>query len=360
MIALILAMTNIVCPHDYKVRHDDQMKRIFIMLMLLQLLVALRAVSMSEGAITPESSITLGKLISPESVLPGQNFTVNVSVTYSCRQRTMSNIGIYDLNSDSMLDPRVFYLEGDGSKSFLLNIRAPPAEGELKLEALLRYWYAERWIYENESLHRTFSVRISGRESPEMTLKLPIKDVAIGINDAKIKTDTLGVAKIRTKPGRYRVEVPQIINLTTDSRLSFLKWSDGTTSNPLILEINGDTALDAEYGTEYYLTVKSTLSSIQGEGWYPVDFNATISVPRSVCGPADSWIVPEKYVFKSWRGDSGASASSTQIKMSSPKTVEAEWQIEQTPRLHVTALILIIICNIGIVGVILSRMRNHA
>jgi|GEM_PF-1730286 len=343
-----------------KVRHDDQMKHIFIMLMLIQLLVALQAGGLSEGAITTESKITLGKLISPESVPPGQKFTVNVSVTYSCRQRTMSNIGIYDLNSDSMLDPRVFYLEGNGSKSFLLNLRAPPEEGELKLEALLRYWYAERWIYENESLHRTFSVRISGRESPEMTLKLPIKDVVIRINDAKIKTDTLGVAKIRTKPGRYRVEVPQIINLTADSRLSFLKWSDGTTSNPLIFEINGDTALDAEYGTEYYLTVKSSLSSIQGEGWYPVDFNATISVPRSVCGPADSWIVPEKYVFKSWRGYSGASASSTQIKMSSPKTVEAEWQIEQTPRLHVTALILIVICNIGIVGVILSRMRNHA
>jgi hypothetical protein len=168
------------------------------------------------------------------------------------------------------------------------------------------------------------------------------------------------VAKIRTKSGRYRVEVPQIINLTTDSRLSFLKWSDGTTGNPLILEINGDTALDAEYGTEYYLTVKSSLSSIQGEGWYPADFNATISVPISVYGPADSWIVPEKYVFKSWRGDLGASASTTQIKMSSPKTVEAEWQIEKTPRLHVTALILIIMCNIGIVGVILSRMRNHA
>jgi hypothetical protein len=343
-----------------KARHDDQMKRMFILLMLLQFLVALQAVGLSEGAITPESKITLGKLISPESVSPGQKFTVNVSVTYSCRQRTMSNIGIYDLNSDTMLDPRVFYLEGNGSKSFLLNLRAPPAEGELKLEALLRYWYAERWIYENESLHRTFSVRISGHESLEMTLELPIKDAVIRINDAKIKTDSLGVAKIRTKPGRYRIEVPQIINLTADSRLSFLKWSDGATSNPLILEINGDTALDAEYGTEYYLTVKSSLSSIQGEGWYPVDFNATISVPRSVYGPADSWIVPEKYVFKSWRGDSGASASSTQIKMASPKTVEAEWQIEQTPRLHVTALVLIIICNIGIVGVILSRMRNHA
>ncbi len=99
---------------------------------------------------------------------------------------------------------------------------------------------------------------------------------------------------------------------------------------------------------------------IQGEGWYPVDFAATISVPRSLYAPADSWIVPEKYAFKNWRGDLSGSVSTTQIKMSSPKTVEAEWQIEQIPRLHVMALVLIIICNIGIVGVILSRMRNHA
>jgi hypothetical protein len=334
------------------------MKRILLLIMFLQILVVTQAGNVSLGmAASPEPKVLLGTLTFPEKVLPSQEFEVNISVTYFCKERTMSNIGIYDFGSEMIREPRVFFLEGNGSKSFQFNFQAAPTESEMKYEALLRYWYNGGWVYENKSLQQPFSVRVTDEIS--MRIILPEPDSKIKLDEMENQTDSYGVFTSTVKPGRHLINVPREINLTKDSRLIFLRWSDGSTSNPTVTEIQGDTNLTAQYETEYYLTVRSNLGETQGEGWYPSGSTATFSVPRSV---QNSILKPaEENVFKKWSGDSDAVTSTAQITMTSPKNVVAQWQISQTANFAIPVIpiaLIIMIIDTGMLAYIVLRRRR--
>ncbi len=333
------------------------MRRFILLMVLVQILGTSQAVSASWSAIAPpEPEIALGEVILPERVLLGGDFVVNISVTYSCRQRTMSNIGIYDSDSGKILDPRIFYLEGDGSKSFLFKIQAPPSEGESKFEALMRYWYLERWVYEDESLQKPFSVKVT--DKIRLSVILPAPSSRVKVDSVELNTDHLGVAQTSAMIGRHLIEVPQKMSLTDKTRLGFLRWSDGSVSNPRVVETQDDTTLTAEYETEHYLSVGSSFGHAQGEGWYPAGSTATFSVPNSVPGPNILGFTPEEYTFTGWRGDTDAVTPTAKIKMTSPKTVEALWQTDQEPRILIALSLLIIVFDGAILGyVVLRRLR---
>lgn len=334
------------------------MKRIILLIIFLQILEVTQAVNVSLGmAPSTEPKISLGTLTFPEKVLPSQKFEVNISVTYSCQERTMSNIGIYDFSSEMIIEPRMFFLEGNGSKSFLFNFQAASTESELKYEALLRYWYQGGWVYENKSLQQPFSVNVT--DETRMRIILPESDSKIKIDEMENHTDSYGVFTSTVKPGRHLINVPREINLTKDSRLIFLRWSDGSTSNPTVTEIQGDTNLTAQYETEYYLTVRSDLGETQGEGWYPSGTTATFSVPRSV---RNSILNPdEENVFKKWSGDSDAVTPTAQITMTSPKNVVAQWQVSQTSNIVIPIIpiaLIIMIIDTGMLAYIVLRRRR--
>ncbi len=334
------------------------MKRIILLIIFLQILEVTPAVNVSLGmAPSTEPKVSLGTLTVPEKVLPSQKFEVNISVTYSCKERTMSNIGIYDFSSEMISEPRVFFLEGNGSKSFLFNFQAAPTESELKYEALLRYWYQGGWIYENKSLQQPFSVNVT--DEIRMSIILPEPDSKIKIDEMENHTDSYGVFTSTVKPGRHLINVPREINLTKDSRLIFLRWSDGSTSNPTVAEIQGDTNLTAQYETEYYLTVRSDFGETQGEGWYPSGSTATFSVPRSV---RNSILNPfEENVFEKWSGDSDALTPTAQITMTSPRNVVAQWQVCQTSNIVISIIpiaLIVMIIDTGILAYIVLRRRR--
>ncbi|MBS7623653.1 hypothetical protein KEJ39_08305, partial [Candidatus Bathyarchaeota archaeon] len=95
-------------------------------ILLIQVLLVTFLIGTSSGVISePTPFLALDRVVFPSVVLPGQEFTINVSVIYSCKQRTMMNVGVYNYNSDVIMDPLVVFLEGNGSKSFLFYTRAP-------------------------------------------------------------------------------------------------------------------------------------------------------------------------------------------------------------------------------------------
>jgi hypothetical protein len=303
----------------------------------------------------PEPLVKIDEISFPDWVLKGQNFSVNISVVYSCEKRTMCNIGIYDYNVEKMMDPRIFYLEGNGTEFIVLSLYAS-SEKQLRFETLLRYWYLDGWIYQKESLHRPFSINVT--ESFQLTLLMPNPNIAIKIGNEEFKTDHLGIVKTSIKPGKYLLEVPQKINSTDNIRLSFIGWDDGSKSNPRLTYVKHDINLSAEYEKEYYLNVNSSIGDTQGNGWYPSGSVATFSVPDSIYIPILQ-IIPEKYLFIKWTGDSDSTTSVSKIAMVSPKTVVANWKLDETPRILIIFPLIIILFDLTILGYIVKRGRRN-
>ena len=304
----------------------------------------------------PEPMIEISDIKYPERVLQGQNFAVNISVVYSCEKRTMCNIGIFDHNIEKTIDPRMFYLEGNGTEFIILDLQAT-SEKQLVYEVLLRYWYLNGWIYQKESLRRSFS--INSTDSFHFLLLMPTPNVIVKIDNVEIETDNLGIVNAKVKPGKYLVEVPQKINSTKDTRLSFIGWNDGLKINPRLTYVHHDTNLSAEYEKEYYLNITSSLGYIQGNGWYASGSLATFSVPYSIYVPGVLQIIPDKYSFIKWTGDLNTTSSVSQIVMTSPKTVEANWQLDEISRIIILSSITIILFDLAILGYLAKRRRKN-
>jgi len=343
---------------------SDEMKHSTPYVLLIQVLLASQVLSISYGAIAASPPfVSLGKVTFPDHVLAGQEFTINVSVIYSCKQRTMINVGVYNYNYETIMDPRVIFLEGNGSRSFLFHAKAPLNEGDLTFEALLRYWDREGWIYRNETLHRRFSVEVSGRavdDTVQVIIVLPNPNktpLTIEWSGTELRSDQLGFVRINAKAGKYLVEIPQKVYLKNNTRLNFLRWDDGSSSNPRIIEIRNDVTLTPLYEVEYYLSVTSEIRESSGGGWYPNGSVATFSVPPSVLEYARS-VIPQEHRFTKWSGDSDAKASIAQVMMSSPKTVRAMWQVNQTPGMVILASITIMVFDLLILSYIALRRRR--
>lgn len=333
------------------------MKYKLAILFLLFIFIIFRPAGIVQAIIAePEPLIEISDIKFPVKVLQGQNFAVNISVVYSCEKRTMCNIGIYDYNIEKTVDPRIFYLDGNGTEFIILYIQAS-SEKQLQFEALLRYWYLNGWIYEKESLRRQFSVNVAN--SLKLTLLLPSPNTTIKIENEAVNTDNLGIVKNSLKPGKYLVEVPQKINSTINTRLSFIEWSDGVKSNPRATYVLHDTNLTAEYEKEYYLNVNSSLGGTQGSGWYTSGSTATFSVPDSILVIGVFQIIPDKYLFSKWTGDSDAKNYLSQIVMNSPKTVVANWQLDEMVRILILLSTIIILFDLVILGYIAKRRRRN-
>jgi hypothetical protein len=316
----------------------------------LFIFIAFRPVGTVQAIISePEPMIEINDIIFPENVLQGQNFAVN-------EKRTMCNIGIYDYNIEKTIDPRMFYLEGNGTEFIILSLQAS-SEKQLAFEAFLRYWYLNGWVYQKESLRRPFSIIVT--DSVQLTLWMPTPNITIKLDNEEIETDYLGIVKTSVKPGKYLVEVPQKISSTNNTRLSFIGWNDGSKSNPRLTYVQHDTNLTAEYENEYYLNVNSSFGITQGNGWYSTGSVATFSVPDLIYIPSILQIIPDKYSFIKWTRDSDATTSNSKIVMTSPKTVEANWQLDETPRILILLSTIIIVLDFAILGYIAKRRRKN-
>ena len=322
----------------------------------LLIFITLRSVGPIQAVISePEPKIEISDIEYPERVIQGQNFPVNISVVYSCEKRTMCNIGIYDYNIEKTIDPRMFYLEGNGTEFIILYLQAT-SEKQLVLEALLRYWYLNGWIYQKEFLRRPFSINVT--DSFQLSLLMPTPNVIVKIDNVEIETNNSGIVNTRVEPGKYLVEVPKKINSTNNTRLSFIGWNDGLKSNPRLTYVQHDTNLTAEYEKEYYLNINSSLGHIQGNGWYASGSLATFSVPNSIYVSGVLQIIPDKYSFIKWTGDLNATSSVSEIVMTSPKTVEANWQHDEISRNIILLSTTIILFDLGILGYLAKRRRK--
>ena len=135
-----------------------------------------------------------------------------------------------------------------------------------------------------------------------------------------------GSIRLSLIAGYHNVSVPDTIQLSNDTRIRFMEWSDGSTQANRTVLLNHSLDLEANYVTQYLLVVESPLS-VSGAGWYDQGTNATISANSTVPMNGLLGILGGRWVFQGWYGNGQmlASSSSVSLQMNHPLSVTARW-----------------------------------
>ena len=108
------------------------------------------------------------------------------------------------------------------------------------------------------------------------------------------------------------------------ARYTFVNWSDGGSFGHPI-QFSGAMSLEANFRTEFYLTVTSPYGAASGGGWYDEGTIAFVSLSS----PSVPGATGVRYAFVGWTGDaSGTGAVSSGILMDGPKVATADWSTE--------------------------------
>lgn len=159
----------------------------------------------------------------------------------------------------------------------------------------------------------------------------------------------------------HNLQVNATIQGPTGTRYVFIQWSDGVKDLSRTLTASQTTELKAMFKTQYQLSVVSEIGDPKGSGWYDTGTTATFSVtsPQPEAGFFGS--LGGKSVFQTWSGDSTASSTAASITIDGPKTVRAQWTVDNTQPLMILGGITVVIVIIaGIVAFTMMKRRKSA
>jgi len=116
---------------------------------------------------------------------------------------------------------------------------------------------------------------------------------------------------------------PTTYDLVPGVRATFTGWSGdiNTQSNVAQLTVNGPKTVNANFKTQYLLTVNSAYGQTAGSGWYDQGNQAFASLNASTVDIAQG--VRSK--FTGWSGDVTGTSIPIELTMTGPKTVMAQW-----------------------------------
>jgi hypothetical protein len=134
-----------------------------------------------------------------------------------------------------------------------------------------------------------------------------------------------------TQGGWYDANSQIVISATSPSnvteqasRMLFTYWSGDIQSNSTTLSFNmtKPTSLKANWKTQYYLNVISSVGSPSGAGWYDQGATATVAVQSPVMVQNNT-----RQVFTGWNGTSGQDTTKT-ITVNAPTILQAAWKTQ--------------------------------
>jgi hypothetical protein len=152
--------------------------------------------------------------------------------------------------------------------------------------------------------------------------------------------------------GAHTISVPAVLELDNSTRLRFNDWNDGLTSADRSIYLDSDLILQANYVSEYLVTIDTGLSAPTA-AWYAQGSSAQFSVPwqaRPMTGALG--LLGAKWVFNGWyEGNNLTTSSSTgSIEVDAPHTLKAGWHPDYTmPLLVLLALGMVMVLTVVLV-----------
>ena len=155
-------------------------------------------------------------------------------------------------------------------------------------------------------------------------VQTPYEGINLTIDGSSYTTNALGDVLGVIAPGSYIATVQSPIIIGEGSRSVFIQWSDGSTSNPRMVDIISDLTLGAQFKEQYYLTVDSAYGLTGGYGWKDAGTYAYATLNSDIVEGEEG----TRYVFTGWSGDATGDdfSQSDPIYMDSPKKAIANWK----------------------------------
>lgn len=178
-----------------------------------------------------------------------------------------------------------------------------------------------------------------------------VKLQPVGQKTSSISNKT-GVAVFNdVKWGKVSLQVPQVITGVQGVRYLFKNWSDGKTTYTRNETLMTDRQMQANYATQYHLTISSAHGDVQLDTW--LDAGTRINFGISSQTVTSSLL--DQYVFAGWSGDYQGKEPTISIVMDSPKMIQAVWEPSNDLKLYATGGV-VAVC--GIISVIYLKVRK--
>jgi len=297
------------------------MRRSCVAALAVILLIAVCRLPLAQANDSPTRIIAVHY---PATVQTGQLFTVKIQVAYSARFGMM-DVGIWDLDTGLVLQSLVTNatLSGPGSGDYRFSLQTPRSPGMLHLAAIARAWVQDAWFNDKAG---EFAFAVNVTEDGFLTLIGLSPDLPVSV-DSRSLAPNGSTLVLELKLGRiYSLSVPSEVQVGNGTRLVFVEWSDGLTSNPRSVLVTQNVTLQPIYMTQYLLTVISSNRVAVGAGWYQegkvVQFGVTSTVEDS---PSLFGLLTDSSKFERWTGDSSSVEPANIVLMDGPKTVSAQW-----------------------------------
>jgi hypothetical protein len=245
-------------------------------------------------------------------------------------------------------------LTQDASVSLAWNFLNGLPGGKYTVRAVADPWH--HYAESNET-NNVLTFNFTVFTTLKLTIMSDVKNAQIvSVNGTLYTTDASGKVIITINQlGAYAVQILTPYNLNQTTRIAFVQWNDGTTSNQKTITMNTDQTYSITTKIQYYLSVTSTYGNTVGSGWYDSDSEASFSIsPTTVSAGFLTY-----NVFKSWSGDYTGTGNAATITMNSPKEITAQWATDSS-QLYLLLEILPIVIIIILVAVLLMRRKKPA
>ena len=225
---------------------------------------------------------------------------------------------------------------GVGDFSFQLRSR-PKRMWDLILVAILAN--SSLSILDDSESDYSFTINVSVALTLQITVPNPVTITVDGINQSR------GSISLLLVNGLHNVTIPEIVQVSNDTRLKFEGWSDGVPYANRTVLLNHYVSLEANYTHQYFLTIESPVP-VSGIGWYDQGTNATFSV-NSTIQPMGGvlGLLGGRMEFQGWYDHDQliTTAETSSIQMNAPHSIKARWYANYAvpASLVISALILL-------------------
>ena len=278
----------------------------------------------------------------------GSNYSLIVGILNAGEVPTKIIAGIASSSPDPCVNPQILAAyclvkpkNSTGVENFQFKIGgilgSPSKEGEWDLNMTAILANGNNTLVENSVSSVLFTIT----SSPILlTLKAPAM-VAVTLDGVKQSPGTIQLPMVA---GAHNLSVPIIVQIDNTTRLKFDSWSDGFPTPNRTVEINSSTSYEADYVTQFMLTVAGQASAT-GQGWYDAGSIARFSVGSSQPMSGPLGLLGGKLRFQGWYEGNKlqTNSSADTIVMDKPHALTAHWRPDYTTPLIIVAGVAIIL-----------------
>jgi uncharacterized repeat protein (TIGR02543 family) len=132
-----------------------------------------------------------------------------------------------------------------------------------------------------------------------ITLNSNRADIPLIVDGKVIYHDELPKTFTWSKNSEHTIKAQTEVNKDASTKYVFVKWDDGNTDSERTITVNSDKTYNAEYKTQYYLSLKTNpenIGTVFGAGWYDVNSPAEITSPVITGYAFTGWTVDDSTV----------------------------------------------------------------